>query len=58
MRTIVWGLAAGWGSTRDAARGALTTRTYEADGYPEHDWLRVLSVETREEENVYAPQTD
>jgi len=40
----VWGLAAGRGSTKDAARGALTCRDYPEDNIPQADWLKILYI--------------
>ena len=40
----VWGLAAGRGSTKEAARGAFTCRDYPADNIPRADWLAILYI--------------
>jgi len=48
MNICVWGLAAGRGTTSDAARGAFTCREYpsEAD-IPKRDWLEIIKIEKR-----------
>jgi hypothetical protein len=46
MRVIVWGLAAGRGTTKDAARGAFTWREYASrEVIPTADWLEILAIE-------------
>jgi len=45
MKVRVWGLAAGWGTTADAARGAFTWREYDTVSFPLRDWLKVLKIE-------------
>jgi hypothetical protein len=42
----VWGLAAGRGSTREAARGAFTWREYASESdIPRPDWLVIINIE-------------
>jgi hypothetical protein len=46
---IVWGVAAGSGTTKDAARGAFTWREYASEaGVPQRDWLEILKIERNE----------
>ena len=46
MRVTVWGLAAGCGTTKDAARGAFTWREYASRAsIPDGDWLEILAIE-------------
>ena len=45
MKIRVWGLAAGRGTTKEAAHGALCIREYETEQYQLKDWLRVIAVE-------------
>jgi hypothetical protein len=46
MRVIVWGIAAGRGTTKAAARGALTWREYASrEVIPDGDWLEILAIE-------------
>jgi len=46
MRIIVWGLAAGRGTTKEAARGAFTWRQYASrESIPAGDWLEILAIE-------------
>lgn len=42
----VWGLAAGVRTTKDAARGAFTARTYNRDTFQRfaEDWLDILYI--------------
>jgi hypothetical protein len=44
-KVTVWGLAAGRGTTSEAARGAFTWREYasEAD-IPKRDWLEIVTI--------------
>lgn len=48
MTYAVWGIAAGHGSTKEAARGAFTQRDYPSrEAYEKarlSDWLSILSV--------------
>lgn len=45
---IVWGIAAGFGSTKDAARGAFTWREYPTEQkIPRQDWIEIIKI-TRE----------
>ena len=42
---VIWGLAAGRGSTKEAARGALTVKEYQTAEEAEKavsDWLHIL----------------
>lgn len=42
----VWGLAAGRGTTSDAARGAFTWREYASEKeIPRTDWQQIISIE-------------
>lgn len=41
----VWGIAAGRGSTQDAAQGAFTWRDYTEHDYPAQDWRHVIRIE-------------
>ena len=50
QRCEVWGLAAGRGSTTEAARGAFTVRTYRGP-IPRRDWIRVLRVIQKDEDS-------
>lgn len=44
----VWGMAAGRGSTSEAARGALCIRDYPADQpIPESDWLEIIAKRSK-----------
>jgi hypothetical protein len=46
---IVWGVAAGSGTTKHAARGALTWREYASvAAIPHRDWLEILKIERNE----------
>ena len=45
MKIIVWGLAAGTRSTRDAASGAFTWREYKTENFPRRDWLKIFIIE-------------
>jgi hypothetical protein len=46
MRVIVWGLAAGRGTTKGAARGAFTWREYASrEAIPRADWLEIIVIE-------------
>jgi hypothetical protein len=45
MKIRVWGLAAGRGTTKEAAHGALCIREYETEEYPSKDWLEIIAVE-------------
>jgi len=45
-KKVVWGLAAGRGTTKEAARGAFTTREYEGE-VPAADWLDIIGIEER-----------
>ena len=47
----IWGLAAGRGSTREAARGAFTVRDYpslQAAQDAQGDWLEIAVIERHE----------
>lgn len=47
----VWGLAAGRGSTREAARGAFTLRAYpslQAAQDAQGDWLEIAVIDQHE----------
>ncbi len=39
----VWGLAAGIGSTKEAARGAFTWRAYKGE-VPRQDWFKIIKI--------------
>lgn len=43
----VWGIAAGRGSTKEAAPGAFTVREYSGD-IPERDWRVIISKQKTE----------
>jgi len=45
MKIRVWDLAAGRGTTKEAAFAAFYVREYETENYPLKDWLRVIAVE-------------
>jgi hypothetical protein len=46
MRVIVWGIAASRGTTKAAARGALTWREYASrEAISAADWLEILAIE-------------
>ena len=46
MKIRVWGLAAGRGSTGNAARGAFTWREYASESdIPRRDWLDIIKIE-------------
>lgn len=46
---IVWGLAAGRGSTVDAAPGALAWRKYPSrEAIPQQDWRIILAIQIGE----------
>ncbi len=48
----IWGLAAGHGSTQDAARGAMTVRIYANHkqamlAQNNHDWIQIISYKAK-----------
>jgi hypothetical protein len=46
MNIRIWGLAAGRGTTKDAARGAFTWREYAGEkDIPRSDWLQIICIE-------------
>ena len=45
---IIWGLAAGRGTTKEAAPGAFTWREYKTGDIPHTDWLEIISIEKAE----------
>ncbi len=46
MKIRVWGLASGFGATKDAARGAFAWREYQSEAYIQRkDWQDIMFIE-------------